>query len=195
MAEPVSIEKRGGQMRVVMDDNSEYIGVPTGYGIWLVSAAQRTNVIVPPDPGGDRFSFPFDNGLIKPGNGYETSSRPNHQGVDYTGGAASAGNSIVSAGAGKVRNNPNAYHSGWGYHVQIEHALPNGQTVLTLYAHMIEGSPAVSQGQEIGKGVHLGEVGNTGNSFGAHLHFETWNTVEFGSHRDPLGALPEWNAL
>lgn len=54
----------------------------------------------------------------------------------------------------------------YGNAVKLKHA--NGY--FTLYAHMAYIS--VSHGQRVGKGQALGLMGDTGNSYGAHLHFE-----------------------
>lgn len=55
---------------------------------------------------------------------------------------------------------------GYGNYVMIAH----NNNVVTLYAHME--SVAVNRGQAVKKGQTIGKMGNTGNSFGAHLHFE-----------------------
>lgn len=58
--------------------------------------------------------------------------------------------------------------SGFGNYVKLEHA--DGK--LTYYAHMLQGSVAVSVGQQVKCGDHLGKVGSSGYSTGPHLHFE-----------------------
>lgn len=58
----------------------------------------------------------------------------------------------------------------YGNMVKIRHANWNGGTVHTLYAHL--NSITVKQGQVVKTGEVIGYSGNTGNSFGAHLHFE-----------------------
>jgi len=50
--------------------------------------------------------------------------------------------------------------------IQIDHG--NGYT--TIYAHL--SVIGVSVCQPVSAGQWIGAVGNTGNSFGAHLHFE-----------------------
>lgn len=60
---------------------------------------------------------------------------------------------------------------GYGVHVIIDHQI-DGQLVSSHYAHMQYGSIQVRQGQQVKVGTIVGLVGNTGNSFGAHLHFE-----------------------
>lgn len=55
----------------------------------------------------------------------------------------------------------------------------------TLYAHMdwVE----VKMGQSVGKNQRIGYMGNTGNSYGAHLHFEVRSPD--GSRIEPLGYI------
>lgn len=55
----------------------------------------------------------------------------------------------------------------YGNVVIIEHA--DG---LSLYAHLNSGSIRVREGDCVGRNAQIAEVGNTGNSTGAHLHFE-----------------------
>ncbi len=47
-------------------------------------------------------------------------------------------------------------------------AHPNGY--YTLYAHLSQ--VAVKDGDAVAKGQRIGRMGNTGNSYGSHLHFE-----------------------
>jgi murein DD-endopeptidase MepM/ murein hydrolase activator NlpD len=46
----------------------------------------------------------------------------------------------------------------------------SGNRLYTLYGHL--SSVSVSQGQTVSQGQVIGYSGNTGNSYGAHLHFE-----------------------
>ena len=59
------------------------------------------------------------------------------------------------------------YNSSYGNYCIINH----GNGYATLYAHQMQ-LPLVKVGDTVSKGQAIGYVGNTGNSFGAHLHFE-----------------------
>lgn len=98
-----------------------------------------------------------------------------YNGVDI---AAPKGTTIYAAAQGtvvvsKYRSSGNPWFGGYGNYVIIEH--PNGTQ--TLYAHM--SAVYVAAGAEVGKGQPIGEVGSTGNSTGAHLHFEVRGAKNF----------------
>ena len=99
-----------------------------------------------------------------------------HKGMDIAG---PWGTPIVAAADGQVieANATDSWGYSWGYYVLIYH---NG-TYSTRYAHM--SSVAVSTGQYVTAGTIIGYEGNTGNSFGAHLHFEVYQN---GTRVDPL---------
>ena len=72
-------------------------------------------------------------------------------------------------------------NTGYGLSVVIDH----GNGFQTLYAHMND--YYVSPGENVAKGQQIGEVGETGNSTGPHLHFE----IRHGTvQRNPYGFLP-----
>ena len=57
---------------------------------------------------------------------------------------------------------------------------------------------SASEGQTVCTGQRIGEVGNTGRSFGAHLHFEVWigrGWFSGGSPVDPMTLLKAWQAF
>lgn len=68
----------------------------------------------------------------------------------------------------KYTNNKARGTASYGNFVKIKH--DDGH--YTLYAHMKYGSVTVSKGDKITKGQTLGTMGNTGNAYGVHLHFE-----------------------
>lgn len=67
----------------------------------------------------------------------------------------------------------------YGNFVKIKHETGKK----TLYAHLKHGSIDVDKGQAIIKGQKIGSMGQTGNAYGAHLHFEVRNQDE--SHENP----------
>lgn len=89
-----------------------------------------------------------------------------HRGIDISG--ANASGSLVVAGAAGTVTEAGWSTGGYGNYVIIDH----GNGVETLYAHMLDNSLMVSPGDTVQKGQTIGRVGNTGYSFGAHLHFE-----------------------
>ena len=53
----------------------------------------------------------------------------------------------------------------------IDHGYDaNGQRIITVYAHCNE--VIAYAGQEVDAGELIAYIGNTGDSYGAHLHFE-----------------------
>ena len=95
-----------------------------------------------------------------------------HNGIDL---AAPKGTPIYAAADGVVvgvvkgitREQNASDGGGYGNYVIIQH---KDGTFSTLYAHCSKVD--VSKGQEVKQGQKIGEVGNTGNSSGNHLHFE-----------------------
>jgi len=91
---------------------------------------------------------------------------PTHYGVDFKG---PSGLPLGAADAGVI------IYSGWsdrGYGNVI--VLDHGNGFLTLYAHLLpEGM--VPCGTVVDSGTQIGLMGSTGNSTGAHLHFEVRN--------------------
>lgn len=93
-----------------------------------------------------------------------------HGGVDF---ACSAGTPVQAVKAGEVvtskalRRADGSYKS-YGEYIVIDHH----DGTMTLYAHMLANSRAVSVGAWVSQGQQIGQVGSTGNSTGNHLHFE-----------------------
>lgn len=89
-----------------------------------------------------------------------------HGALDIAG-PGCAGSPIVASKAGVVvQVNTDSWGGGYGTYAFVDH----GGGYMTVYAHM--SSRVVSVGQYVSQGQVLGYIGNTGNSFGAHLHFE-----------------------
>lgn len=88
---------------------------------------------------------------------------------------------IVSHSEGKViqvisncKINTKTDSTNPGNMVKIDH----GNGYYTRYLHLAYGSVKVKVGDKVSKGQVLGYMGNTGYSFGGHLHFEIWKGNE-----------------
>ncbi len=129
---------------------------PTSSAMVLANYGSASNFIYPlaaPAPVTSRFGW-----RVHP----ITGNRRFHAGTDF---GAPEGAPVVAVANGRVVSS--GWRGGYGKAVVIEH---NGQ-LQTLYGHMSE--LLVQEGQEIQQGTIIGRVGSTGNSTGAHLHFET----------------------
>lgn len=62
---------------------------------------------------------------------------------------------------------------GWGYYVRVEE---NKTKNIHIFCHMAKGSIRVKVGQKVSRETILGKMGSTGNSTGAHLHFQIENS-------------------
>ena len=108
----------------------------------------------------NNFVMPWD-GVVNSRYGYRKGRY--HNGIDID---LNTGDTVVAAFAGKVRYS--RYNdSGFGNLVIIRHY--NG--LETFYAHLSK--LLVVPNQEVKAGDVIGLGGNTGRSYGAHLHFET----------------------
>jgi murein DD-endopeptidase MepM/ murein hydrolase activator NlpD len=102
--------------------------------------------------------------------------RGTHEGTDI---AVPSGTTVRAAAPGTViyayRGCPNSFSTtcggGYGNHIIIRHANGFG----TLYAHLSRVS--VHSGTRVDCGDVIGRSGNSGHSFGAHLHFEVARDV------------------
>jgi hypothetical protein len=138
------------------------------------------------------FISPVDHKVILTGNFMELRSNHFHSGIDIKSRRGVSGDVIKSVQDGyisRIRITSGSY----GNALYIDH--PNGYT--SVYAHLSEFIPEVSQYLEeiqyamesfevdiylpdsllaVVKGQEIGKMGNTGNSFGPHLHFEIRET-------------------
>ena len=91
-----------------------------------------------------------------------------HTGFDI---GAGSGRAVVATADGEV-DVAKYNNGGYGYYLLIDHGKisSDGSTYRTLYGH--NSTLLVSEGQKVTKGQKIALSGNTGNSSGAHLHFE-----------------------
>jgi murein DD-endopeptidase MepM/ murein hydrolase activator NlpD len=106
-----------------------------------------------------------------------------HEGLDLVPGDGAPVQSIAD---GTVRI---ATESGgnYGVTVYIDHII-DGELITSHYSHMQYGSLRVEAGETVKVGDIIGKVGNTGRSYGAHMHFEL---IVNDSTIDPLPWMQE----
>lgn len=149
---------------------------------WLVptiakgaSGTSSTNQSACPNGavGSGAFVWPADNHFLS-GNDYWSG----HLGIDI---AAGEGAPVYAADNGVVTMAQGGWNYGYGNVIQIDHG--NGYS--TVYAHLSVIGVGVCQ--SVYAGQWIGSAGNTGNSQGAHLHFEV---RQGGGFINPWFVLP-----
>lgn len=166
-------------------DSGSWVMIPGGHREfvkWLVptiasgaSGTSSTNQSTCPGGavGGGGFVWPANSHSLS-GNDYWSG----HLGIDI---AAGAGEPVYAADSGVVTMAQGGYNYGYGNVVQIDHG--NGYS--TVYAHL--SAYFVSVCGSVSAGQQIATAGNTGNSQGAHLHFEVRQN---GGFINPWFVLP-----
>ncbi len=111
----------------------------------------------------------------------------NHLGIDIVGKnytidtvLAHTEGTVIYTQTGQSNNQGSTGNASYGNFVKINH----GSGWFTLYAHLDRVN--VKVGDKVTKGQVIGYMGNTGNSYGAHLHFEVYKN---NARTDPLNYL------
>jgi murein DD-endopeptidase MepM/ murein hydrolase activator NlpD len=110
-----------------------------------------------------------------------------HQGQDIM---AACGTKEVAARGGTIQYN--GYQGSAGNYLVID--LKGSQEDMA-YMHLAAPSP-LPVGAKVATGQYIGDVGETGNAQGCHLHFEIWSApgwYEGGQPYDPLPLLLAWD--
>jgi LysM repeat protein len=153
-----------GQWIMVQNGRREFVQ-------WVIPTIPRGSAGVSTSLyGGGACSGSYDGAY---GTGFFIWPAPNHvlSGNDYWSGhlgidiAAALGDPIYASVSGVIVFAGGAY-GGYGNMVMIDH----GNGYQTLYAHL--SSVATSCGRSVSQGQLIAYAGSTGNSTGAHLHFE-----------------------
>jgi len=123
------------------------------------AAAQLTRSVAPET----RYEMPFPCGQAWTGTTRDGHS-PSRSSIDWNR-PDDPDDAVVAAAPGLVVRAEKG-STGYGHWVMLEHV--SGER--TVYAHLED--VTVRVGQSVDQGTLLGTVGNTGNSYGEHLHFE-----------------------
>lgn len=110
-----------------------------------------------------------------------------HSGVDFR---TSRGTPLVSIGNGVIVDA--WFNKGYGNVVKAKYMTPEGKVIYAIYAHL--DVIAVSSGQKVEKGQKVGTVGDTGMSYGVHLHYEIDTTTRWGKPLYPYLECEEKDA-
>lgn len=183
MVKATHLEKYGNQFKVYYEDGNVSLAVPSQVDVWVVSQASDGG------GGGDGdFSLPYSEEYVT--SEFGPRGGRFHEGRDWSGGPATAGNPIPAVGDGTVSNV--FYSSGYGNCVDVFHGNFDGWDWYSRSAHMST-TAVVAEGDTVTKGQTLGPIGNTGNSYGAHLHLEIHRVPPGGSIvNDNLN--PSWSS-
>jgi murein DD-endopeptidase MepM/ murein hydrolase activator NlpD len=109
-----------------------------------------------------------------------------HQGQDVI---AAKGTPLVSPVAGTVYWRA-VQDGGAGHYLVIRGA--DGTDY--VFMHLVAGSELVGKGDPVAAGQQIGQVGDTGDADGAHLHFEIWPDGWYAKDSQPIDPLPTLQA-
>lgn len=115
--------------------------------------------------------------------GYGMRSGRLHEGIDFVPGNGAPIQAIADGTVRIATEQGGAY----GVTVYIDHVI-DGSVITSHYSHMQYGSLQVKAGDTVKVGTVVGKTGNTGRSYGAHLHFEL---IVNGTTIDPMPWLNE----
>ncbi len=110
-----------------------------------------------------------------------------HQGQDV---GADCGTKLIAARGGRVQYA--GYQGAAGNYIVIDGKATGKDFV---YMHMVRPS-TLNEGQVVRTGQKVGNVGQTGDATGCHLHFEIWSApgwYEGGQFLDPAPPLKKWD--
>lgn len=110
----------------------------------------------------------------------------NHKGIDMAWNRNQGGKNVpvYAADDGVVYSIKDNDKSGksWGNYVKIKH----NDGTYTLYAHLRDGIK-VKKGQKVKQGDQIGNMGNTGDSKGNHVHYEVYvGGASTSNRKNPL---------
>lgn len=162
-------EKLPGQTLAVADDVASSAPARDGYEVtsyreMLALKYANISYTYKATTGAVRWPFPYG---VQITDGFGERWGGFHKGVDFVPG----GGSPIYAIADGTAKHAGEDYTGYGNYVVIEHTI-GGQSIQSLSAHMVSGSSPIVTGQQVKVGDFLGLVGDTGLSYGAHLHFE-----------------------
>lgn len=170
----------GGKVRGPGTETSDSVLARLSKNEWVINAAARRKY-------GDGFLNAVNSGQLAafakggpvapvPGRHGGFPGYKGHTGVDYPVGIGTAVHNALEGVVRIVKHMKTSY----GNHVRVTH----GGGLETIYAHLSK--TLVNAGQAVQTNQVIGKSGNTGNSTGPHLHFETRRAGKFFNPDDFL---------
>ena len=130
-------------------------------------------------------AYPVDTGATV-GSGFRTADRPDHNGVDFP---VPLGTPVYAFADGTVTAAQDSGVGGFGGWVVLAHVI-DGKPLSTVYGHMDPGGVLVTVGQQVRAGQLIARSGNSGQSTGAHLHFEIHDSPDRITQYNPIDPTP-----
>lgn len=147
----------------------------------IKQAGSESGLVDPTTLENTKLQFPFDAAWPLT-DGFAYRIAPVEQFHDAQDIAAPAGTPVLAIGSGVVID-AGFSSDGCGFSVKIQH-LVSGDTLTSRYCHMQDGSHELAVGDQVKMGDPVGRVGNTGLSFGPHLH------LALRKNGEPIDPLP-----
>lgn len=140
--------------------------------------------------------FPMKSGTYKVSSPFGTRQNPTgygtefHTGVDFS---APTGTPIYAAADGVVEMDGS--ETAGNHDIRIRHEV-HGEVFYTWYLHSYTDGIFVKAGQEVKAGEKIAEVGSSGRSTGAHLHFEIRPTGDYSKEPvEPVAFISKLGAI
>ena len=176
MAEIQYLTAVGSMMQVHYTDGAISLAYPDGRGHYLPrSGAAPVDPGDPPEPTTGDWVHPLAGSTMTSPYGPRAFDGVGsfHWGIDFSTGG---GGTIVAPTDLKVTIARAGWGSGGSAGNCVKAHTTDGAYTFNFY-HMVSGSIAVTEGQTISRGTTIGIEGETGNAYGAHLHFEVYEGI------------------